>query len=41
MTVSACDNEYVEILGINIPLTVVPVKPGRNLSMIIEGGGDE
>ena len=30
------DNEYVEILGINIPLTVVPVKPGRNLSIIIE-----
>ena len=30
------DNEYVEILGINSPLTVVPVKPGRNLSIIIE-----
>lgn len=26
------DNEYVEILGIKVPLTVVPVKPGRNLS---------
>ena len=30
------DNEYVEILGISIPLTVIPVKPGRNLSIIIE-----
>ena len=30
------DNEYVEILGIKVPLTVVPVKPGRNLSIIIE-----
>lgn len=30
------ENEYVEILGINVPLTVVPVKPGRNLSIIIE-----
>ena len=30
------DNEYVEILGIKVPLTVVPVRPGRNLSIIIE-----
>lgn len=30
------ENEYVEILGIKVPLTVVPVKPGRNLSIIIE-----
>ena len=30
------DNEYVVILGIKVPLTVVPVKPGRNLSIIIE-----
>lgn len=30
------DDEYVEILGNKIPVTVVPVKPGRNLSIIIE-----
>ena len=30
------ENEYTEILGINVPITTVPVKPGRNLSMIIE-----
>ncbi len=30
------ENEYTEILGIRVPATVVPVKPGRNLSIIIE-----
>ena len=30
------ENEYTEILGIKVPVTVVPVKPGRNLSIIIE-----
>lgn len=29
-------NEYVEILGINVAKSVVPVRPGRNLSIIIE-----
>lgn len=30
------DNEFTEILGIRVPLVVVPVKPGRNLSIIVE-----
>ena len=30
------DEEYVEILGIRVPVDVVPVKPGRNLSIIVE-----
>lgn len=30
------DNEYTEILGIKVPVVVVPVRPGRNLSIIIE-----
>ncbi len=30
------ENEYTEILGINVPVTTVPVRPGRNLSIIIE-----
>ena len=30
------ENEYIEILGINVPHTVVPVQPGRNLAIIIE-----
>ena len=30
------EDEYAEILGIKVPVTVVPVKPGRNLSIIIE-----
>ncbi len=30
------EEEYTEILGINIPSTTVPVKPGRNLAVIIE-----
>jgi HPr kinase/phosphorylase len=30
------DEQTVEILGIKIPASVVPVKPGRNLSIIVE-----
>ena len=30
------DDTYVEILGIRVPACVVPVKPGRNLSIIVE-----
>ncbi|HBR30673.1 MAG: HPr(Ser) kinase/phosphatase [Eubacteriales bacterium] len=30
------DTEYTEILGIKIPSVTVPVKPGRNLAVIIE-----
>ncbi|MBR7083960.1 MAG: HPr kinase/phosphorylase, partial [Oscillospiraceae bacterium] len=30
------DNEYIKILDIEVPVTTVPVKPGRNLSIIIE-----
>ena len=30
------DQEFTEILGINIPSITVPVKPGRNLAVIIE-----
>lgn len=30
------DNEYTEILGIEVPVMTIPVKPGRNLAVIIE-----
>ncbi len=30
------DNETVEILGINLPALTIPVRPGRNLAIIIE-----
>lgn len=30
------ENEYMEILGIQVPIMTIPVKPGRNLSNIIE-----
>ncbi len=30
------DDEYMSILGINVPATTVPVRPGRNLAIIIE-----
>lgn len=30
------DNEYINIMGVKVPVTVVPVKPGRNLAIIIE-----
>ena len=29
-------NEMTEIMGIEIPTVVVPVRPGRNLAVIIE-----
>lgn len=30
------DEEYMEILGINVPVVTIPVRPGRNLAVIIE-----
>ena len=30
------DNEYMEILGLEVPVVTIPVKPGRNLAIIIE-----
>ncbi len=30
------DNQYMEILGVEVPTLTIPVKPGRNLSVIIE-----
>jgi HPr kinase/phosphorylase len=30
------ENEYTEILGIQLPILKIPVKPGRNLAIIIE-----
>lgn len=30
------DEEYMELLNIQIPMLVIPVRPGRNLSMIVE-----
>ncbi len=30
------DNEYIDILGHKVPATTIPVKPGRNLAIIIE-----
>ena len=30
------DNEYIDILGIEVPILTIPVKPGRNLAIIIE-----
>jgi HPr kinase/phosphorylase len=30
------DNEYIGILGIKVPSLTIPVKPGRNLAIIIE-----
>ncbi len=30
------ENEYMDILGITVPMLTIPVKPGRNLAMIIE-----
>lgn len=29
-------NEYMEILGVEVPTITIPVKPGRNLAVIIE-----
>ena len=30
------ENEFIEVLGIKVPSATIPVKPGRNLSVIIE-----
>ena len=30
------ENEMIDILGVSVPYTVVPVKPGRNLAIILE-----
>lgn len=30
------DNEYMDILGVDVPVLTIPVKPGRNLAIIIE-----
>ena len=30
------DDNYYDILGVNVPLSVIPVTPGRNLAIIIE-----
>lgn len=30
------DNEYMRVLGIDIPVVTIPVKPGRNIAIIIE-----
>lgn len=30
------ESEYTDIMGINIPTTTIPVKPGRNLAIILE-----
>jgi len=30
------DEEYTDIMGIKIPTTTIPVKPGRNLAIVLE-----
>ena len=30
------DNEQMEILGVSVPSLTIPIKPGRNLAIIIE-----
>ncbi len=30
------NNEYIEILGVKLPILTIPVKPGRNLAIILE-----
>ncbi len=30
------DSEYTNILGVNVPSITIPVKPGRNLAVILE-----
>ena len=30
------DEYYTEILGIKLPQVTIPVKPGRNIAMIVE-----
>jgi HPr kinase/phosphorylase len=30
------ESEYCEIMGLKIPMVTIPVRPGRNLAIIIE-----
>ena len=30
------EEQYMEILGVNVPLNTIPITPGRNLAMILE-----
>lgn len=30
------DEDYIELLGVKVPKLVIPVRPGRNLAMIVE-----
>ena len=30
------DNQYINLLGVEVPIITVPVKPGRNLAIIVE-----
>ena len=30
------ENQYMEILGVNVPMNTIPITPGRNLAMILE-----
>lgn len=30
------ENEYMQLLGINVPSLIIPVRPGRNIAMIVE-----
>ena len=30
------ESEYYDILGVNIPSTIIPVSPGRNLAVVLE-----
>lgn len=30
------ENEYMNILGIDVPSITIPIKPGRNLAIILE-----
>ena len=30
------DDEYTEILGVQIPMYTIPITPGRNLAIILE-----
>ena len=30
------EDQYMEILGVNIPMITIPITPGRNLAVILE-----
>ena len=30
------ETEYTDILGVNVPMVTIPVRPGRNLAVILE-----